>query len=235
MPNFANYNNTEAKMSDGFEPTLPGAYVLRVVAVRTQWTERDFQTGLNIDCATVRYNEAGQVVYGNEPAVMLVYDIADGTHAGEYSKDYFMKDGAYDQEKDYAHQYKFIWGDLNNPTDAASTKWVLESFTGSNPGFDALAAFNADRFDLFTGKLFGAVLNGTVKTNDKGYDSWTLRPRKKIYSTQELANGVDREGKPIAEPRITDKRKNVDGGAAAGASTTADAVPVDAYDDLPFA
>lgn len=30
MPNFANYNQTEAKMSDGFEPVTPGAFVLRV-------------------------------------------------------------------------------------------------------------------------------------------------------------------------------------------------------------
>jgi len=223
MPNFANYNTTEAKMSDGFEPVTPGVFVLRVQAVRTQWTERDYQTGLDKNCSVA-----------TDAAVMLVYDIADGVHASEYTKEFFLaQGGALDPKKDFLHQYKFIWGDLNNPTDAASTKWVLDTFTASNPGFDALAAFNADRFDLFEGKLFGAVLNGTVKTNEKGYDSWSLRPRKKIYSVQELQNGVDRDGKPIAEPRITDKRTKVEESSTSVAS--ADVVPVDMYDDIPFA
>jgi hypothetical protein len=49
---------------------------------------------------------------------------------------------------------------------------------------------------------------------------------------QEIKSGVDRDGKPIAEPRITDKRTNVE--TSASSSTVADEVPTEVYENLPF-
>ena len=217
MPVFSNYDQTTAKFETGFSQPTPGAYVLRVVAVRTEWTERDYQTGMDRNCTVA-----------SESAVMLIYDIADGEHAGEYSRDFYLDaSGNFDKRKDFLHQYKFSWGDfLHNERDAENLAYMLDCFTSCNRGFDALAAFNADKWGLFVGKLFGAVLNGTVKTNERGYDNWNLRPARKIYTLEDIASGNH------AKPRITDKRANV-----GGASTTPVAdeqVPADAYDDIPF-
>lgn len=214
MPAFNNYNNVQGNFSEGFKQLEPGGYVVRVQAVRTEWTERDYQSGLDRDCST-----------RNDAAVMLVFDIADGEFAGEYSKEYFCNaDGTPKQEQDWRHRFPLYWGDLNNTKDAERTKYMLDCFTASNPGFDALAAFEADKWQLFVGKLFGVVLNGTVRTNERGYDQWNLRTSTKPYTVDDIRNGNH------AEPRITDKRTQV----AAQPSTTAAAAAPSYYDDIPF-
>ena len=214
MPAFNNYNNVQGNFSEGFKQMEPGAYVVRVQAVRTEWTERDYQSGLDRDCSTA-----------NDAAVMLVFDIADGEFAGEYSKEYFCNaDGTPKPEQDWRHQFKLYWGDLNNQKDAERTRYMLDCFTASNPGFDALAAFEADKWPLFVGKLFGVVLNGTVRTNERGYDQWNLRTSTKPYTVDDIRNGNH------AEPRITDKRTQV----AAQPSTTAAAAEPSVYADVPF-
>lgn len=216
MPAFNNYNNVQGNFSEGFKQLEPGAYVVRVQAVRTEWTERDYQSGLDRDCST-----------RNDAAVMLVFDIADGEFAGEYSKEYFCNaDGTPKPEQDWRHQFKLYWGDLNNQKDAERTRYMLDCFSASNPGFDALAAFEADKWPLFVGKLFGVVLNGTVRTNERGYDQWNLRTSTKPYTVDDIRNGNH------AEPRITDKRTQV----AAQPSTTAaaPAIAPSYYDDIPF-
>ena len=214
MPAFNNYNQVQGNFSEGFKQLEPGAYVVRVQAVRTEWTERDYQSGLDRDCSTA-----------NDAAVMLVFDIADGEFAGEYSKEYFCNaDGTPKHEQDWRHQFKLYWGDLNNTKDAERTRYMLDCFTASNPGFDALAAFEADKWPLFVGKLFGVVLNGTVRTNERGYDQWNLRTSTKPYTVDDIRNGNH------AEPRITDKRTQV----AAQPSTTAAATAPSYYDDIPF-
>lgn len=227
MPNFANYNQTEAKFSEGFKQLEPGHYPLRILAVRTEWTEREYQTGIDKACSTA-----------NDAAVLFIFDIAGGEFAGNFTKDFFMAGGQLDQRKDFMHQYKFTWGDLSNANDAARAKWTLDHITASNPGFDALAAFQADQWQLFVGKCFGAVLNGTVKTNDRGYDQWTLRPAAKIYTVTEVANGQymdsDGEMKPLPEPRITDRRTKVAAESSTASGGQAEQVPAEIYDDLPF-
>ena len=232
MPKFTNYDQTEAKFDTGFKQPLPGAYVLRIMAVRTEWDEYNFQTGLRDHCTTA-----------NEAAVLFVYDIVGGEFDGEYSRDFYMDDnGMLDPRKDFLHQYKFYWGDLNNPKDAEKAKYLLDCLTASNQGFDALAAFQADAWNLFIGKQFGAILNGTVKTNDQGFENWNLKPQRKIYTVQEIMNGKTLNAKgemvDLPRPKITDKRTNVEDGGAAPSTAAAPAesgAPASAYDDdVPF-
>lgn len=220
MPAFNTYDQTEAKFDSGFSQPEPGRYILRVVAVRTEWEEYDYQTGLRKQCNTA-----------SEAAVIFVYDIADGQFAGEYTRDFYLKNGMLDEKKDWLHQYKFQWGDLSNPKDAARAKWTIDSF--AQPGFDPLAAFKADAWNLFIGHTFGAVLNGTIKTNDQGYDNWNLKPQRKIYSVQEIQSGVDRDGKELPEPKITDKRANVGSSSTGASGGQVEQVPADVY-DIPF-
>lgn len=223
MPQFANYNNVEAKFSEGFQQLEPGSYVAVVQAVRHEWEELDYQTGLKRSCST-----------RNDAAVLLIYDIAEGAFAGEFSRDFYLQNGYLDATKDFLHQWRFTWGDLNNQKDAEKTRYILDTFSACNPGFDALAAFNADNFGLFVGKKFVVLLNGTLKTNDRGYDQWNLRTSTKIYTIQDLRDGN------IPEPRITDKRTQIDKDVNAAAqqqmssSGAADMPPTDLYSDIPF-
>lgn len=224
MPNFSDdmYNSANADYELGFIQPEPGAYVLKVMDVRTEWTEREFSTGLNRD-----YNSA------YDAAVIFVYDIAEGPHAGYYSDDFYYANGELDPRKDFMHQYKFVWGDLaGSEKDRNRAKNVLEAFSGSNQGFDALMAFRADNWRLFIGKRFGAVLNGTVKTNDRGYDNWSLRPSTKLYTVDAIHAGATANGKPLPEPRITDKRSKPNDGAES--STSGQAGAAETYDDIPF-
>ena len=128
-------------------------------------------------------------------------------------------------EQDWRHQFKLYWGDLDNQKDAERTRYILDCISASNPGFDALAAFEADRWALFIGKKFGVVLNGTVRTNERGYDQWTLRTSAKPYSVDDIRTGNH------TEPRKTDKRTQVD---AQPSTTAAAAAAASYYDDIPF-
>lgn len=201
------YAAAEAQQGGGFQQLEPGAYVVSIEAVRTDWDERDFQTGMNVHRTAAGDN-----------CVLFVFDIAEGPMAGEFSRDFYMKDGKLDPRKDFMHQLKFGWWNLGE------LKARVEILAESNPGFDPMAAIEADMWQMFVGKRFGVVLDGTVKTNDRGYDQWTLRPQRKIYSVQQV-----REGHTDA-PKVTDKRDQASTAPRGGVQLNTDGT----YDDLPF-
>lgn len=185
----------------GFKQLMPGRYVVAIQAVRKEFEEMDWDIGARVT-KTI-----------DDKCVMFVFDIAEGEFCGEFSREFYMgADGKLDPSKDWMHEFKYRWDNID---DFKKFNYILEE---SNPGFDVMAAFSADRWDMYIGKKFGIVLNGTVSTNDKGYDRWTLRPGKGIYTVDDV-----RDGKTPA-PRITDKRTPVpeDGGAEPDT------------DDLPF-
>lgn len=201
------YAAAEAQQGGGFQQLEPGAYVVSIEAVRTEWDERDFQTGTNVHRTAAGDN-----------SVLFVFDIAEGPMAGEFSRDFYMKDGKLDQRKDFMHQLKFGWWNLGE------LKARVEILAASNPGFDPMAAIEADMWQMFVGKRFGVVLDGTVKTNDRGYDQWTLRPQRKIYSVQQV-----REGQTDA-PKVKDLRGQASTAPRGGVQLNTDGT----YDDLPF-
>lgn len=77
----------------------------------------------------------------------VVYDIAEGEHAGYYSD-------AWGLEHPYAHHFFMSY----KSSALSMTKGRLEAISASNPGFDAMAASDADRFDMFTGRYVGVNL-----------------------------------------------------------------------------
>lgn len=93
--------------------------------------------------------------------VKLIWDVVDGEFAGKFSEDYWAG-----EDKDYGHQCYLSW---KNPKAAERALVCIEE---SNPGFDAFAAFDADKWELFVGKKLGLVLgeeeylanDGSVKT-----------------------------------------------------------------------
>ena len=123
-----------------------GGYVVQIQSVRTEGKDG---YGRTIDYV------------GAKDYVKLVYDIAEGDLAGKFSDDYWAG-----EDKDYAHQIFLSWKNMG------AFKGNIQALDESNPGFDALAAFQADRWELFIGKKVGIVVgeeeyranDGSVKT-----------------------------------------------------------------------
>lgn len=198
----AEYNATDAS-TGGFKQLVPGAYVVTIQAVRTQFEEMDWNIG-----------ERVLRDYDTDNCVLFVFDIAEGEFTGEFSREFYLGlDGKLDTRKDFLHSVKYDWSDLR------SFKKFNQVIEDSNPGFNVMAAFNADKWDMYVGKQFGLVLNGTVSTNDRGYDTWKLRVGRGIYTVDDVHDGK------TPEPRITDKRTPVAPSTAATA---------DQYCDVPF-
>ena len=192
MPNIDmnEYNAAEETSGGGRGQMVPGAYIATVQAIRTE--------GKTL---------SGSWTSDEKQYVIVVFDIADGPFAGEFSRDWYMKGGRIDPDKDYLHRDYLSWKNLG------FLKRKLRAFSESNPGFDAEAAFFADKWEMFIGKRFGVVLDGEVSTSESGYDRWR-------FSVGEVASvQAVRDGK-VREPRITDNRVQV--------------ATADAYDDVPF-
>ena len=193
--NRAEYNNATAKVgsSGGIEQMEPGIYELSIQAIRLNWTKKD-----------------GTVTDGlSKQCVKVVYDVASGPFAQKYSDAYFMDWNTQPKEDmDFMHSCFLSWKNLDY------FKGRIEALNADNPGFDALAAFEADRWDLFIGKKFWAVVDGTVTLNDNGYDRWTYDVGAWL-TPQQAASGE-------YKANVTDNR--VRGGSQLP--------PVDAYGDI---
>lgn len=181
---------TESSGEGGIRQLVPGAYVCTVQAVRTEGDTR-----------------SGHWDYRDKQYVKVVYDIAEGEFAGKYSEDYFVGfDGKPLEEKDFAHSFFLSWKNYG------FLKRRVRAFDESNPGFDALAAIDGEKFDLLVGKKFGVVLDGTVDLNDRGYDRWR-------FDVGEVVPVSDVRSGSCREPKVTDNRK------AAATSTDSDDLP----------
>lgn len=77
----------------------------------------------------------------------LVYDIAEGPQAGYYSD-------AWGVEHPYAHRIVMSYKE----TALNMLAGRFNAIDASNPGFSSEAAFKADRFDFFVGRIFGVNL-----------------------------------------------------------------------------
>lgn len=84
----------------------------------------------------------------------LVVDIAEGEFEGEFSRDFYAG-------KPYAHRVLLSYKD----SALGMLKRTMSLFTASNPGFDAMAAWNGD-LSMFVGRLVGAGV-GTEQRESK--------------------------------------------------------------------
>lgn len=103
--------------------------------------------------------ERGVDYVNDKQYVKLIWDVAEGEFCGKFSDEYWA-------DKDYGHQLYWSWKNMD------SFKRTIRCFDESNPGFDALSAFRADKWELFVGKKIGIVVgeeeymgnDGNVKT-----------------------------------------------------------------------
>lgn len=195
--NMNDYNNASASTGGGDFQRMPaGGYVARIQAVRT------------------RGEDYGRVIdYPEEKMyIKLIYDIAEGDFAGKYSDEYWS--GA---DKDYGHQIYLSWKNMG------AFKGNIQAIEESNPGFDAMAAFTADRYELFIGKLVGIVLGEEeYRANDGSIKTRFGFPRLK--SVQDI-----RDGKFKVPPL-----KTLDGAAPSTAPAKAAEQNSIYDDDIPF-
>lgn len=187
------YASAEAKVGGGggFEQMEPGVYELYIQAVRTEWdTKQGHTDGLNKQC------------------VRIVWDVASGQFEKKYTEAYFVDwEGKPDPEKDYMHSCYLSWKNMDY------FKGRIQALNAANPGFDALAAFEADQWQMFLGKRFWAVVGGTVDINDNGYDRWKLDVE--AWVTPEQAKSGDHP-----EPTVKDERGKPKNGAPAAYGAT---------------
>lgn len=76
--------------------------------------------------------------------VEVVFDIAEGEHKGFYGDEW-------GQSHPYAHHFFMSYRD----TALGMLKGRLQAIQESNPGFDAFAAWDAGRLDMFRNRLVG--------------------------------------------------------------------------------
>ena len=201
MPKINRDEYNAASVGGSFKEFCPGAYIGRIQAVRTEWEEMDWSM-----------RERVTKTAETDKAVMFIFDIAEGEFAGEFSRDFYFVGGKLDETKDFMHRVKYSWNDLRD------LKRFDDALKASNPGFDPEAAFDADKWELYVGKLFGFVADGTHVTKDNGFDGWRNVHVKdwKVYSVDDIRDGKH------DEPRITDKRVKQEPAQA------------DTYSDVPF-
>lgn len=115
-----NWNNITASGDGGFTPLPAGPYVARIV---------------------------NMLDYESREYVEVVFDIAEGEHAGYYSDDW-------GKSHPYAHHFFMSYKD----SALGMLKGRLEAIAKSNPGFDPFAAWDAGRLDIFANRLVGVNL-----------------------------------------------------------------------------
>lgn len=115
-----NWNSIQSSTDGGFTPLPSGPYVARIVNM--------------VDNESREYVE-------------VIFDIAEGEHAGYYSDDW-------GKSHPYAHHFFMSYKD----SALGMLKGRLEAIAKSNPGFDPFAAWDAGRLDIFANRLVGINL-----------------------------------------------------------------------------
>lgn len=163
MPKIDNTEYEAAEIKKGeYQRPPAGGYICRIQAVRTtgEWD------GNPIDYVA------------DKQYVKLIWDIDEGDFAGYYSEDYWN-----DESKDWGHQFFMSWRNLG------AFKYTIQCLDESNPGFDAKAAFDADKWNMFIGKRMGLVLGEEEYEANDG--SVKIRHTKfpRIKSVREIQDG----------------------------------------------
>ena len=123
----------------------------------------------------------------NKQYVEIVYDIAEGEHKGYYSDDW-------GKSHPYAHHIFMSYKD----TALGMLKGRLEAIQASNPGFDAFAAWDAGRLDMFRGRLVGINLQEEEYERNDG-DTGVRLNVVQVVDAQRVRDGLvkTRERKTI--------------------------------------
>lgn len=110
--------------------------------------------------------------------VEIVYDIAEGEHKGFYSDDW-------GKSHPYAHHIFMSYKD----TALGMLKGRLEAIQSSNPGFDAFAAWDAGRLDMFRNRIVGINLQEEEYERNDG-DTGVRLNVAQVVDAQKVRDGL---------------------------------------------
>ena len=160
-----NWNNITASSDGGFTPLPAGPYVARIVNM--------------LDNESREYVE-------------VVFDIAEGEHAGYYSDDW-------GKSHPYAHHFFLSYKD----SALGMLKGRLDAIAKSNPGFDPEAAWNAGRLDMFANRLVGINLQEEEYERNDGETGTRLNVCQ-VVDAQLVREGKvkPRDKKPLGGGRV---------------------------------
>ena len=168
MVRSVNWNNIQSSSDGGFEPLPAGGYVAKILAM-----------------------------YDNEPKeyVEVVFDIAEGEHAGYYSDDF-------GKSHPYTHHYFMSYKD----TALGMLKGRLEAIQKSNPGFDPFAAWDAGRLDMFVNRLVG------INLQEEEYENRDGKVRTRLNVCQVVPAQDVRDGKvKVREKKLLNGKAAITG------------------------
>lgn len=193
------FDNAQESTAQEFRSMEPGAYMCRVQAVRTEWT----------DAAGKRWTS------DDKNYVKLILDIAEGENEGRFSDDYWQG-----SDKDWGHTLFMSW------TERAlgMLKHTFSAFDEANAGFDARAAFEADRWEMFVGKLLLVAWSGQEYESNTGELRLRVRPDRALTGSDNMKAKVEK----LDGTRV-DYEEWLGGKTAQAASA-----PSDTYSDVPF-
>lgn len=180
-----NFDAIQSSGSGEFTPLPAGAYVARITDA---------------------------VDFEQKEYVEVVFDIAEGPHAGFYSDDW-------GKAHPYAHHFFMSYKD----SALGMLKGRLDAITASNPGFAADAAWNAGRLDMFVNRVVG------INLQEEEYERSDGDTGTRLNVCQVVDAAKVREGK------VKVRAKKTIGGSRRGGGQTVTAAPAQAYDGpVPF-
>ena len=109
----------------------------------------------------------------NKEYVEVVYDIYEGEYKDFYADEWGKKNP-------WAH--RFIMSYKDSEMALRFLKGRLQAFTESNPGFDALQAFSAQRLDMFKGRVVAIDLREEEYKNNEG----EIKVRKSVSQVRSV-------------------------------------------------
>ena len=202
---FDKFKEATESTGEGTPRLAAGAYVATITAVRTDWVDKRGNTYTSDD----------------KEYVKLIFDIAEGEYKGIYSDPAYL-----DVERDWAHWACLSWKNVNtNENRMSSFKGIMTAFDKSNPGFDALAAFTADKWDLFVGKQVGLVFGEEEYETNEG----TIGTRLRLPNFRSVQTVREGKCKPPALKRMKAEDK-----ARAVQPMVDTAAANDNFHDIPF-
>jgi len=166
-----NWNNITASTDSGFTPLPAGPYVARLVELTDN---------------------------ANREYVEVVFDIAEGEHAGYYSDDW-------GKSHPYAHHFFMSYKD----SALGMLKGRMEAIAASNPGFDPFAAWDAGRLDIFVGRIVGINLQEEEYERNDG----EIGTRLNVCQVVDAQRVRDGSVKPRDKKKLGGSpKKNIGGG-----------------------
>lgn len=127
--------------------------------------------------------------------VVLVFDIAEGPRAGEF-------DSQWGKNNEWAHRIYVSYSEKAQ----GFLKGRLKAISDSNPGFDAYAAWNAGRLDMFRYRLLGVNLREEEYIKDDGSIGSSLKVAQVVAADKVRRGEVEtlepKRVKPVNQPSI---------------------------------